>query len=90
MQLLGLHALGDAGLPVEAEALGSQGPIGDVRILKGDHRLDPAHPEGHRLQIAPYLPDPLHRGLDLCGDAVLQPTAHDRQAAAPSDAIATG
>ena len=71
MQLLGLDPLGNAGLPVEAKALGRQGPVGEIGIVEGLHRLNPAHPLGHGLQVAPYRPHPLHRRLDLGGDAVL-------------------
>ena len=77
MQLLGLNPLADTGFPMEAEALRRQGPIGEIGVARlGYNRLDPAHPLGHRLQVTPYLPHLIHRGPDLCGDAVLKPTAH--------------
>ena len=51
--------------------------VGEIGIVEGLDRLNPAHPLGHGLQVAPYGPNPLHRGLDLGGDAVLKPSAHE-------------
>jgi hypothetical protein len=68
MQLLLIHTLGDAGLPMKTKTLSRQRPIREIGVIKGFDRLDPAHPARHGLQVAPDGPDAFRRGLNLSGD----------------------
>ncbi len=76
MQLLSLHPLGDAGLPLEAKALGRQGPFGEVGVIERLHRLDPAHPQRHGFEITPHRPNQIHQGCNVHRNTVLKPAAH--------------
>ena len=76
MQLLSLNPLGDVRFPGESEPLGGEGPFGEIRVIHGLDRFDPAHPLGHGLKITPDGPDLVRRRLNLRGDGVFQPTSH--------------
>ena len=81
MKLLRFHPLGDSRFPAKAESLRRQGPVGEIGIIEGLHRLNPAHPFRHRFKVTPDGPDAVYRCFDLRCHRMFKPTSHQATAA---------